>query len=95
VATDNGNATATNSVSITVTNVPAASITIRTPTFNGSAFGFDFLTQTGRTYQAQFTLGLESPGWSTFSNVIGDGSLKHVTDSNATNSHRYYRVVIP
>jgi hypothetical protein len=93
VATDNLDATATNTINITVNQPPPPPVQITVnPTFQQGAFGFSFLTQTGFTYVVEFTTNLFPVNWLTLTNFIGDGSVAHVTDSAATNSGRYYRV---
>jgi plastocyanin len=92
VASDNLGAKATNSISITVTSSAPSAVTLLNPTFGGGTFSFSFVTQTGYTYNAQFTPSLSPISWFTFTNVIGNGSIVQVTDSSLTNSQRYYRV---
>jgi len=83
--------TGTVSVVTAPTNPPSA-VTILNPTFSGSAFSFSFATQVGYNYSGQVTPSLNPVSWSTFTNLIGNGSVVQVTDSNLTDSTRYYRV---
>jgi plastocyanin len=92
IASDNLGARATNSISITVTSSPPSAVTLLNPTFSGGTFSFSFATQTGYTYNAQFTPSLNPISWFTFTNVIGNDSVVQVTDSSLTNALRYYRV---
>jgi hypothetical protein len=93
VATDNLSARATNTISITVNEPPPPPIQIVVnPTFQPGSFGLSFLTQTGLVYTVEFTTNLNPVNWFTLTNFPGDGSVAHVTDSDATNSGRYYRV---
>jgi probable HAF family extracellular repeat protein len=94
IASDNGGLKATNTIGITV-RAALAPITISNPTLTGATFSFSFGTQSGYSYAGQFTTPLSgtSNTWLTFTNLAGDGSTVRVTDSTATNSERYYRVV--
>lgn len=93
VATDNLSATATNTISITVNEPPPPPLQIVVnPTFQPGSFGLSFLTQTGLVYTVEFTTNLNPVNWFTLTNFPGDGSVAHVTDSDATNAGRYYRV---
>ena len=69
-------------------------VTISKVTFYGNTCSFSFLTQTGHTYEAQFSAFLwPSNTWQTFTNVLEDSSEARVTDRAATNGTRYYRVL--
>jgi len=94
VASDNLGATKTSPpVTVTVTgNSPPSAVTILNPILKGGTFSFSFGTQSGYTYNAQFTLDLNPVSWLPLTNFIGDGSVAQVTDSDSTNSRRYYRV---
>ena len=94
IATDNMNATGTNSINISVTNAPAppSPVQIVNPSFQSGAFDFSFLTQTGYTYTVQFTTELDPINWLDLTNFPGDGSLAQVSDTTATNLSRWYRV---
>jgi len=88
IATDNLDATTTNSITITVTNNPVAPppVQIVNPSFQAGSFNFSFLTQTGFVYNVQFTTSLGSINWLDLTNFPGDGTLTQVSDPNATNS---------
>ncbi len=93
VAADNGGLKATNTMGITV-SASLAPIVISNPAFSGGAFTFSFGTQNGVNYAAQFTTPLSgSNTWQTFTSLSGNGSPMTVTDPNATNGERYYRVI--
>ena len=94
VASDNLGATKTSSsVTVTVTgNPPPSAVSILNPSFKAGVFSFSFGTQSGYSYNAQFTLSLNPTNWLSFTNFIGDGSVAQVTDVDSTNSLRYYRV---
>ena len=93
VASDTIGATATNSISITVTGSPPSAFTLLNPTVGSGTFRFSFATQTGYTYSAQFTPSLSPVSWFTFTNLIGNGSIMQVTDATLTNGQRCYRVI--
>ena len=94
MAADNGGLKATNSIGITVAKAAPAAVTISNATFSAGTFSFSFGTQTGYSYAGQFTTPLSASNtWQTFTNLAGTGSGVRVTDSSATDSERYYRVV--
>ncbi len=94
VASDDTGLKATNSINVTVTSSSPSRPTILNPTFDGAGFSFSFSTETGYTYEGQFTTPLASSNnWLTFTNLTGDGSTVRVTNSTPTNTQRYYRVV--
>src|SRR2546427_4356535 len=94
VASDNLGATKTSSsVTVTVTgNPPPSAVSILNPSFKAGVFSFSFGTQSGYSYNAQFTLSLNPTNWLSFTNFIGDGSVAQVTDADSTNSRRYSRI---
>ena len=77
---------------VTMTNTPPAAVTILNTRFNGSAFSFSFATQVGYNYTGQVTPSLNPVSWFTLTNLAGNGSVVQFTDSNLTNSPRFYRV---
>ena len=94
VASDNLGAKGTNSVNITVTNLPPVAVTLSNLAFNGSSFTFSFVSQIGYSYDSQFATPLSSSNnWLTFTSFAGNGVLMWVTNLNATNTERYYRVI--
>lgn len=94
IASDNNGAKATNSISISVTSSPPLPVTISNLFFDGKNFSFSFATQVGYTYESQFKTPLSaSNNWLTFTSSIGNGAVQEVTNSDATNAERYYRVV--
>jgi len=93
VASDSGGRQATDSLGITVRDLPTP-ITLLDPAFSGSTFSFSFGAQSGYNYAAQYTTPLSGTNnWITFTNLAGNGSTTRVTDSAAIDSERYYRVV--
>lgn len=94
IASDNAGLTATNAISITVTNGALLPIKLFSPALIGGNFSFAFATQSGYTYDCQYVAPLAlSNNWATFTNFIGDGSVAQVTNSNLTDEQRYYRVL--
>ena len=53
-----------------------------------------FPTQTGVVYRVFYQTGLTSGTWSLLTTVLGDGSVKTVSEP-ATSLQRYYKVVAP
>jgi probable HAF family extracellular repeat protein len=93
IASDNNGSTASNSISITVTNSGPSPVTILNPAFADSAFSFSFATDSGFTYEAQYTTPFSfSNSWVSFTNLSGSGSVVRVTNSTLGDAERYYRV---
>ncbi len=59
----------------------------------GNDFVFSFQTEPGKTYRVCYTDSLSSPSWQYLPNIIGDGTVKAVTDSAPGARQRFYRVV--
>lgn len=74
-------------------NEPTA-VMIVNPALNGTAFGFSFVTEAGRSYSVQFTGALPSFNWETLTNLTGTGSSAVVSDPAANHAQRFYRVHI-
>ncbi len=49
-------------------------------------------TTNGFTYFLEFKSAIPGGSWSTLTQVAGDGTTKTLTDTNATDPHRFYRV---
>lgn len=58
----------------------------------GSAFSFSFTSQPSVTYYAEYAKELPATQWYPLETIAGDGSVKTVTDANASDGERYYRV---
>ncbi len=94
VASDNGGLKATNGISVTVNSSAPSQVLITDSIFTASDFSFSFTTQTGFTYEGQFTQPLSASNtWLTFTSLVGSGSVVRVTDTTPTNAERYYRVL--
>jgi hypothetical protein len=68
--------------------------TIVQPAFSGGSFLLSFNTATGFTYVVQYKVSLLDQTWQTLPSVVGDGSLKTVTNSFPTDSQRFYRLSV-
>jgi hypothetical protein len=62
------------------------------PVRSGTSFSFSVLTWAGSTDVLEYTTSLANPQWQPLSSVFGDGAVRILTDSSATNSQRFYRV---
>jgi len=91
VATDDLGARATNSVSIVI-NSQAMPVTLQNLTRVASDFVFSFASQSGHTYESQYTDALGGSNWEVSATVAGTGSTLTVTNKNATGAQRFYRV---
>lgn len=94
VASDDGGLKAMNGITVTVIPPAPLPVVITNATSTTSNFSFSFATQTGYTYEGQFTQPLySSNNWLTFTSLVGNASVVRVTDSTSTNAERYYRVL--
>jgi hypothetical protein len=92
-AMDNWGATATSAaIMISVTNSSASPVTLVRSTWNGNDFSFSFLSQSGHSYDAEYTDSLGSGSWQLLTTIAGDGSMLTVTNHNVAAAHRFYRV---
>ena len=62
------------------------------PVWNTNRFSFSLPTQSGRVYSLEYKSSLDDAGWTYISLTPGDGHLRSLTDSNATDVARFYRV---
>jgi len=92
VATDNLGAKATNSITISVTNSPALPVTLLNPSLSGSNFVFSFASQSGHSYEVDYSGILGSGDWQVLTNLIGTGSMLSVTNRNVPATQRFYRI---
>ncbi len=94
-ATSAGGAVATSiPVNVTVSSTTAAQVTRLSPFASGNRFSFSFPTESGRTYLVEHTISLSPVYWQTLTNVVGDGSVISVTDTNQTEAQQFYRVKV-
>jgi len=91
IASDNGGATATNQVSISV--VTPVSVLLSAPLpVSPAKFRFNYTANTGLSYIVQRSTNLAAPNWTTVvTNTAGSGSI-NFTDLNATFNPGFYRV---
>jgi hypothetical protein len=62
------------------------------PTKSGNDFVISFSTEPGKAYAVQYADSLEIPNWQSLAPVIGDGSVKSVTNSAAGVRQRFFRL---
>jgi len=61
------------------------------PMKDGDTFSFSIQTLDGRTYLIEYTDDLANPSWQSLPNVIGDGTVKMVSDTAPGVRQRFYR----
>jgi hypothetical protein len=92
-ATDNRGATMTSAeVAIAVTNSPAIPVTLLNPAWIGSDFVFSFASQSGHTYEVQYTNAFGTGTWQVLTTLTGNGLTLSVTNQNAAAMQTFYRV---
>jgi hypothetical protein len=64
------------------------------PIIQGNSASFTFQTTAGVSNVVQYTVSLSPANWRNLTNFLGDGTVHTVTDPSATNSTRFYRVII-
>lgn len=67
-------------------------VTLLNPQRVGAGFRFSFLSETARTYTAQFTPSLNPTNWQTFAIVAGGGTVVTITNQTGSDPQRHYRV---
>ena len=91
VASDNGNATATNQVTISVVTPVSVLLSAPLPA-PPTEFSFSYTANAGLSYIVQRSTNLVSTDWTTLiTNTAGSGSI-NFTDLNATVNPAFYRV---
>jgi hypothetical protein len=63
------------------------------PTKVGNSFIFSFQTEQGETYTAQYVNSLTTLNWQSLPSVVGDGTVKTVTNSAPGVTQRFYRLI--
>jgi hypothetical protein len=90
IADDGSSNTATGSFTVNRINLPPR---LFSPARNGSTFQVSVITLTGRIHVLEFTDALTSPTWtSLLPGIVGDGTVKTLTDDTASGPQRFYRV---
>ncbi len=64
------------------------------PAFGGGSFVFSFATAAGFTYVVQYKISLQDQIWQTFQSVMGDGTVKTITNSFPSDAQRFYRLSV-
>ncbi|HYG36943.1 MAG TPA: hypothetical protein VEC99_19280, partial [Clostridia bacterium] len=65
------------------------------PSFSAGCLSFSFGTIQGRTYAVESVDILGAPGWTSVTNVIGNGALMEVTVPLGAAPQRFFRVSMP
>jgi hypothetical protein len=73
-------------------SVAVADFTILSASGAGTNFSLSFPTATNRSYTVERTASLNPAGWSTLTSVPGNGSVRTVINTNATNNQQFFRV---
>jgi hypothetical protein len=73
--------------------VPATGITLKA-THSGGNTVLSFPTQAGAVYRVFYRTDLTTGNWTLLTTVLGDGTVKSVSDSS-TDRQRFYKVVSP
>jgi hypothetical protein len=63
------------------------------PAKSGNNFILSFQTEPGKTYTAQYIDSVTNHNWQSLTPVIGDGSVKSVTNAAPGVVQRYYRLI--
>lgn len=62
---------------------------------SGSNVNLSFPTQAGGNYRVFYKTSLTAGNWILLNSVLGDGTVKTVTDSSAGGNQRFYKVTSP
>lgn len=62
------------------------------PTLSSDGFIFSFNTVNGKNYVIEYKDDLTDPLWQTLQTILGDGTLKIVTNATAVPAQRFYRL---
>lgn len=89
---DRGASTVSGPVTISVTNAPPQAVTLLNPAWTGSSFTFSFVSQSGRSYEAQTRDILATGDWQLLTNLTGTGSIVSVTNAIPGANQRVYRI---
>ena len=74
--------------------VPASAINLSAARV-GNNINISFPTQTGGDYRVFYRTSLTAGSWTQLTSVLGNGTVKTVTDSNPVGSQRFYKVTSP
>jgi hypothetical protein len=95
VNTTTGNGNTSRSVSLLVESTIQFAIYITNAARLGDDFVLSFNTQTGQDYTVEYADALPAPAWSNLITRPGNGALVTVTNHNARDGRRYFRVRTP
>jgi hypothetical protein len=73
--------------------VAANDLVLSAASYTGHQFSFSYPSTAGLTNIIEYTTSLSSTQWLVLTNIVGDGSLKSVEDTTATNADRFYRAL--
>ncbi len=64
---------------------------LQAPQRSGNSFSVQVATTSGFTYYLEYTTNLTAPTWNAAAQTPGNGTIKTLTDTTATDSRRFYR----
>ena len=64
---------------------------LEAPRRSGNYFSVQVATTSGFTYYLEYTTNLSAPAWNAASQTPGNGTIKTLTDTTATDSRRFYQ----
>jgi hypothetical protein len=79
-------------VSTASRSVTVADFTILSASGAGTNFSLSFPTATNRNYTVEQTISLNPTGWNTLTSIPGNGLVRTVINTNATNAQQFFRV---
>jgi len=66
--------------------------TLLSPQRSGNSYNVSIATVSDASYTLQYKTSVSQPAWSNASSTIGDGTIQILSDTNATNNARLYRL---
>lgn len=75
-----------------VSFTPSWSPTLLSISYSGTSFNTSVLTVSGKTYALEYKRALTDLQWDLVTSLVGDGTIKMLTDTNAVGPQRFYRV---
>jgi hypothetical protein len=67
---------------------------LQAPQRSGNAFSVQVATTSGFTYYLEYTTNLTAPMWNAAAQTPGNGTIKTLTDTTATDSRRFYQTQV-
>jgi photosystem II stability/assembly factor-like uncharacterized protein len=80
---------------VRVESLSLAPAQLLAPAITGNVFRFSFATEAYEDYHVQWTTNLNAPTWTTYTNLMGNGSVVEITWPLTTSAPRYFRVSRP